>query len=706
MSLHSSSSVEMVQYPERTTRQTSSASARRSMVRPSSSRRTSKPTYSHPADSGVTFTTLPSASGRSLMLTSRSATLYYPSLKVTTLGLLSFGVLLARGDHRLHLGDLRDRDVPERLVARHALVAVHGDVDHDGPVHVFSLGQGVIQLVHGLRPDHVRPEALRVRREVHGQHLAGILLRIQADRTVLAVAVLGAEALGADRAGERADGGEPRVVHQDHRELVALLDRGDYLRAHHQVGAVADHDVDLALWGGHLHAEAAGYLVAHRRVAVLDVVALRVARSPELVQVPRHRAGRAHNHVLGLGERVHSPYDLALRRQRTVPQRVEPLDLPVPLSRSFLSLLPVLAIHLEAGEQSRESFKCRPGVADECEAGVFVGVEVRDVDVHEAHPRVLEGGLRRCGEVRPAGADADDQVRFAGGAVGGEGARGPHGAQSEGMIVGHRALPGLRLPDRDACPFDETPQDLGRLGVDHTPTRDDHGPPGAPDQLRSTLQRLLIRQRAPYAPDALVEELLGEVVGFGLHVLGQRQGHGSGLGLVGQDAHGGQSGGDELFGAVYAGERRPRDHVGRAGSYGARASERLEPVLLPGVGCGGVDHRLLVPRLVVGELVPILLERLSDSGDVAVSEDAEGTGEQALLHPVALDVLVGQEPDQRLRCRQTYRVQVISSSPVQAIFSSCLCRYARLLRTSPAGPSPSSGSVPTTVSCSSTYQPR
>ena len=87
-----------------------------------------------------------------------------------------------------------------------------------------------------------------------------------------------------------------------------------------------------------------------------------------------------------------------------------------------------------------------------------------------------------------------------------------------------------------------------------------------------------------------------------------------------------------------------------------------------------MDHRLLVARLVVGELVPVLLERLSDAGDVAVSEDAEGTGEQALLHPVALDVLVGQEPDQRLRCSQTYRVQVISSSPVQAVLSSRLCR--------------------------------
>src|SRR5215207_9838236 len=114
MPLHSSSSVETVQHPERTTRQTSSASARRSTIRPSSRRRTSKPTYSHPADSGVTFTTLPSASGRSFMLTIRSGTFSSSSLEVTALRLLCFGVPFARGDYGVHLGDLRDRDVPER----------------------------------------------------------------------------------------------------------------------------------------------------------------------------------------------------------------------------------------------------------------------------------------------------------------------------------------------------------------------------------------------------------------------------------------------------------------------------------------------------------------------------------------------------------------------------------------------------------------
>jgi hypothetical protein len=44
--------------------------------RPSASRSTSKPTYSQPADSGVTFTTLPFVSGSFLLLRIRSATFF------------------------------------------------------------------------------------------------------------------------------------------------------------------------------------------------------------------------------------------------------------------------------------------------------------------------------------------------------------------------------------------------------------------------------------------------------------------------------------------------------------------------------------------------------------------------------------------------------------------------------------------------------
>ena len=75
------------------------------------------------------------------------------------------------------------------------------------------------------------------------------------------------------------------------------------------------------------------------------------------------------------------------------------------------------------------------------------------------------------------------------------------------------------------------------------------------------------------------------------------------------------------------------------------APSRLQ---LPRVADGGVHHRLLVPRLAVGEEVGPLVERLPDPGDVAVPEDAEAAAEEALPHAVALDLLDGEEPHERL----------------------------------------------------------
>ena len=57
--------------------------------------------------------------------------------------------------------------------------------------------------------------------------------------------------------------------------------------------------------------------------------------------------------------------------------------------------------------------------------------------------------------------------------------------------------------------------------------------------------------------------------------------------------------------------------------------ERAEPVALPRVPGGDVDNRLLVAPLVERQQLPVLLERLSQPGDVAVSEDAVAAGEES-----------------------------------------------------------------------------
>jgi hypothetical protein len=61
-----------------------------------------------------------------------------------------------------------------------------------------------------------------------------------------------------------------------------------------------------------------------------------------------------------------------------------------------------------------------------------------------------------------------------------------------------------------------------------------------------------------------------------------------------------------------------------------------------------VNHRLLVPSLVVGQQLGALVEGLADPGDVAVTEDPEAAAEEPVLDPVSFDVLRREEPDERL----------------------------------------------------------
>ena len=214
-----------------------------------------------------------------------------------------------------------------------------------------------------------------------------------------AVAVAGAEPLRAQRLRERADRGEAVVLHQHHDDLEALLDRGDQLGRHHQVGPVADHDEHVAVRAGQPDAEPAGDLVAHAGVAVLDVVALRVPDLPQLVQVTGHRAGGAHDDVARVGEVVDQAEHLALGEQplrRLAPRRGTPRRRSASHAASSsvysrdVRRVDAVAVQ-QLGQRRRASPARRRRTAS---AGVLDRVDRCDVDVDEPHVGVLR---RRCG---------------------------------------------------------------------------------------------------------------------------------------------------------------------------------------------------------------------------------------------------------------------------------------------------------------------
>ena len=596
--------------------------------------------------------------------------------------------------------------VPPRLRVGCVLQRVGLDVDHGARRGGLGVADRRRQLVRRRRSHDVHAEARGVGGQVDRQ-------RFTVEASALGpVAVARAEPLRAQRLRERADRGEAVVLDEHHDDLDPLLDGGHQLGRHHQVGAVADHHEHVAVRARHPYAESAGDLVAHAGVAVLDVVAHRVAHLPELVQVAGHRAGRADHHVPRVGEVVDETEHLALREPAVLGHRGRVVGLvdggePGGLQRGVL--VDVLLRHLVVGERLGQGLQGLPGVRDHAGAGVLDGVDRCHVDVHEAHVRVLERGAAGRGEVGVARADPDHHVGVVGDGVGGRRARRPEGTEALRVVERERPLAGLALAHGDAGGRAEGGQCVVGAGVADPATGDDERTPGGADQLDGLLERSGLGQGARDVPDASCEQARRPVVRLRLHVLREADGDRSGLRRVGQHAHRGDQGRRKLLGTpdpvevlrdgaedvvdgdvtgvrqlelLQQGRRAPvgervrgqqqdrdpvdrgqgsaGDHVGGAGTDAGGDGPGLQAVAHPRVGDGRVHHRLLVAAQHVGQCLRLLelglQERLPEAGDVAVAEDPEAAGEQLLLDAVALGVLHRQEPHGRLGDRQPHRL--------------------------------------------------
>jgi hypothetical protein len=133
-----------------------------------------------------------------------------------------------------------------------------------------------------------------------------------------------------------------------------------------------------------------GDLVAHARVAVFHVVALRISRAPQLVQVAGHAARRGDDDVARLRDAVDDADHLALRGQRAVAQTVSPLDRPVPFGRERACPLVVLGIGAPVLERLGQRFESSASVGEERQPCLLERVDGSDVEIDEPDAGVLE----------------------------------------------------------------------------------------------------------------------------------------------------------------------------------------------------------------------------------------------------------------------------------------------------------------------------
>ena len=207
------------------------------------------------------------------------------------------------------------------------------------------------------------------------------------------------------------------TVKHDHDELEPLLDRGRDLAGHHQVRPITDHYEDLVARGRHLHPEAAGNLVAHRRVAILEVIGTRSPGAPQFVEITRQAARGADDRPLRLGGLADEPNGLWLRHQVRAGEVEHPVDLGVPRGAQPVCQRPTVRVDANpaAGlERLGQLLDACAGSTDQWHGRRLGGVKLGHVETHESNLGVLPGSPARRREVRQSCADRQDEVGIVG----------------------------------------------------------------------------------------------------------------------------------------------------------------------------------------------------------------------------------------------------------------------------------------------------
>ena len=271
------------------------------------------------------------------------------------------------------------------------------------------------------------------------------------------------------------------VFGDDDRDLEVLLERSHQLGRVHQVGAVADEDIDLALGLCQADAEAGRHLIAHAGVAKLQMASAAGRGIPQLEQIARRTPGSRDDRVAGAGLVIEGLDQLALAHRLAFLMRE---DLALELLRpGFAGAGDLLQIgrpwpDVRCLRGLMQSTKRLARVRGDRHGALLVGIVAGNVDADETYLRVIEAGLRAGSKVRQARADANHQVGLAD-------ERGSRArsfqtmtAERHGRGITQGTLAGERLGDRNAQGLGEILQFLPRLRIVNAAASDDHRPLG------------------------------------------------------------------------------------------------------------------------------------------------------------------------------------------------------------------------------------
>ena len=329
------------------------------------------------------------------------------------------------------------------------------------------------------------------------------------------------------------------VVQHHDDELFAQHHRGGDFRVHHEVGTVAHHHDDLLLRPGHLHAQAAGYLVAHARVTVFHVVVAGCAGTPELVQLGRQRASGAYHYVarVAVGSRVaYRAYHFGVVRQDACVLRVglgrgDFHDASHPARGQVGGRLGPGRVGAPVASRLRQLRQAAAGIGCERQAVPFARVVRLHVQAQNAG--LGKQAVGAGGEVLQTRSNRQYQVGTPRQLIGARCTGDTDRTQVERVVPGQAAFTGLGFGHGHTMFARERVQCLPGLAVQHAPARHDQGAFGRAQQPRRVGQVARIGDGAADTDRLGMQETRRAVEGFGLHVLRQGQAHRPASGRIG-----------------------------------------------------------------------------------------------------------------------------------------------------------------------------
>ena len=502
---------------------------------------------------------------------------------------------------------------------------------------------------------------------------------------------------------EPVDAAIAAVIEHNHDQLEAEPDGGFQLGVQHQVAAVAHGDEHVPPGLRLFHAKAASDLVAHAGEPVLDMVAAGLAGAPQLVQLPRQAAGGADHDAARAGRAIDSAHHLRVGRQRVAGRCGGPFDRLVPAGAQPGSAVAPGFGRAVASEQLAQRLQPAQRVSHQRGGAMLAGVKRLDVELDQGG-RPRQQRARPGGKITQPGAHCQDHVGLARKLIGGGAASDANGAHEVGTGPRQGALASLGFGHWDAMHGGELGQRRLRPSIDHAAPGHDQRAVGLPQQRGGALELRRVQARTARQVLARGEEGGGIIVGFGLHVLAQRQRDGAALRRVGQHLDCARQGGEELFRAgdavpiarnraeavVHAGRavapilqllqhrvgpaggehvtREQQDgqavdmrhasggeHVHRTRADGSGAGHHLPPGAGLGEGNRGMGHCLLVMGAEGGQRVARGIQRLAQRRHIAVAEDGPATGKQRCRLAVQVGALRCQVAHQRLGRRKPQR---------------------------------------------------